>query len=569
MDRPTNTRLVFSDQLRLETERVLEGPVFGRSPVQSQLLRYLLERTLEGGAAPTQYEIAVDGLGKDSDFDLASDSYPRVQMSRLRSNLDGYYSRQAPGNGLRLIVEAGEYRLGLEKVDLAESPAPIASVSTSFPIEQAGDVAPLEVGKSEALSHAAGVGLLFREERGGMVLWLLAAIALLLGLLVYTNFLSPTADAGLANNGGPIDKPSIRLIIDTEAIPAQDQAALDRVQIAARLVEVQLAYSWVSRPTVADSEEDNEYTLALDFARSARPLRAFVELSDRNGAVLFRDRIVDNPASPGLFPQELAAAIVYITSPTGVIATDQLAMAGQEPRNGYECFLKIENSRADGERTASLVDSCVERFPTSEYQPFFLARRAFTGFQQRIIEGKPMERRGQAWEDLQTALDLDRFNAFANFTAAKVELANDNCDGASGFIRNAFERAISYPAMVVAIEAAATSCPTLSTTNGAILESVVRTNSAPDPLLYLYLLIGLIGADKMTEAEALAQRLPVTDPSGMEQETIALLQRSIADPDYARANAPRLRKDIGLFVWGGTGAEKVVEALTRPETPTD
>ena len=580
MDRPNNTRLVFEDQLKTEAQRVLEGPVFRRSPVQSQLLRYLLERTLEGGPPPSQYEVAVDGLGKDADFDLASDSYPRVQISRLRSNLDSYYSRQAPGNGLRLMIEAGEYKLGLEKIAPAPPPppSPIASVSTRFeadtrpatPVTGTSDPAPLPAPASAPSSAPSSPPSSATPEpkttNNRMVFALLGAIAVLLAALAYSNLSRSPADPITSIiAGGPVEKPRIRLVVDSKALPVDDQQTLDRVQVASRMVEVQLAYSWVSIPTIAEDEADSDYTLTLDFARSAnRPLRTFVGLSDPSGKVLFRDRVIENPQSPGLFPQELAAAIVYITSPTGVIAADRLALTQQEPRNGYECFLKIENSRADGRRTASLVDACIEEFADSEFSPFFLARRAFTGFQRRIMEDKPIERTGPAWEDLQSALDQDRFNAFANFTAAKVELANGNCAGASDYVRNAFERAISYPAMIVAIEAAATSCPALQTKNGADIEAIVRANPSPDPLLYLYLLIGLIGDDKMDEVRELSQRLPVRDPSGIELQTIALLQRSIADPAYAKANAARLRKDVGLFVWGDAGVEKVIAALTDP-----
>ena len=558
MERPANTRLVFEDQLKAEAERVLSGLVFRRSPVQSQLLRFLLKRTLEGGTPPTQFEIAVDGLGKDADFDLASDSYPRVQVSRLRSNLDSYYSRQAPGNGLRLTLETGTYRLDLGKV---KSPASIARVASDPPTR--APEAPAFPSDNEPTSHseaAPSSGL-----ASPLVPWLLSAIALLVCLIVYTSVFSGEASIG----PNPTEKPSVALIVKTQALPQGDQTTLDRVQVAARLAEVQMAYSWVTQPNAADAGDDADYTLVLDFARpSNRPLRAFVELTGRGGDILFSDRVVDTLQEPQRFSQELTAAMVFITAPTGIIASDRMAQMGDTPQNGYECFLQIENIRADGHRSALLVDSCLKDFPDSEYRPFLLARRSFTTFQRRIVEGLPLERSGPAWDDLQNALDLDRFNAFANFTAAKVELANGNCEGASGYIRNAFERAVSYPAMIVAIEASTTSCPDINTRQGlgnVTFETIVRANPAPDPLLHLYLLLGLVGNKQMDDAEALARRLPLARPEGLEQQAIARLQRAITDKAFAEANRDALREEIGIFIWGDAGVERVIDNLTASD----
>ena len=107
----------YAEQLRIEAESVLDDPSFRRSPVQSRLLKYLVDRTAKGGAAPTQFEIAVDALGKDENFDLANDSYPRVQISRLRANLDAYYARNKPATGRRIALVTGQYKLVMVEPD--------------------------------------------------------------------------------------------------------------------------------------------------------------------------------------------------------------------------------------------------------------------------------------------------------------------------------------------------------------------------------------------------------------------------------------------------------------------
>jgi hypothetical protein len=76
-----------------ETEKLLDSPMFTRSPVLSRLLQFLVEHRLRGGrSSPKAYAIATEALGRSEDFDPAVDSYPRVMVGRLRSLLDRYYA---------------------------------------------------------------------------------------------------------------------------------------------------------------------------------------------------------------------------------------------------------------------------------------------------------------------------------------------------------------------------------------------------------------------------------------------------------------------------------------------
>ncbi|MEI4508470.1 tetratricopeptide repeat protein [Sphingopyxis sp. CCNWLW253] len=76
-----------------ELERLLDSPMFTRSPVLSRLLQFLVEHRLRGGrSSPKAYAIATEALGRSEDFDPAVDSYPRVMVGRLRSLLDRYYA---------------------------------------------------------------------------------------------------------------------------------------------------------------------------------------------------------------------------------------------------------------------------------------------------------------------------------------------------------------------------------------------------------------------------------------------------------------------------------------------
>src|SRR5581483_10671945 len=74
-------------EIRGALERVLASPGF-TSRRRSDLLRYLVERTLNGDAERlTEYGIALDVFGKPESFDPRKESTIRAEMSRVRKAL--------------------------------------------------------------------------------------------------------------------------------------------------------------------------------------------------------------------------------------------------------------------------------------------------------------------------------------------------------------------------------------------------------------------------------------------------------------------------------------------------
>lgn len=125
-----------------ELQRLLNSPVFVRSPVLSRLLQFLVEHRLRGGrASPKAYAIATEALGRSADFDPAVDSYPRVMVGRLRSLLDRYYSDtpwvhrlRVPQGSYEVVVQyrtgpPGRSAEGRPEDVAAREPAAAASVS--------------------------------------------------------------------------------------------------------------------------------------------------------------------------------------------------------------------------------------------------------------------------------------------------------------------------------------------------------------------------------------------------------------------------------------------------------
>ncbi len=112
-----------------EVKNILEDVLFIRAPIQTRLLKYLHEQTSNGGPPPTQSDVAIKGLGRNPDFDNDSDSYARVQVSRLRHNLDNYYARYRPVAEHRIVIKPGTYLLALQSETPKENGGAFSEIS--------------------------------------------------------------------------------------------------------------------------------------------------------------------------------------------------------------------------------------------------------------------------------------------------------------------------------------------------------------------------------------------------------------------------------------------------------
>ena len=91
-------------------EQVLAWPDIARSPQLARFLDYIVRRTIAGDAGSIKaYSIAVDVLGRPSDFDPQTDPIVRVQARRLRALLDEYYRGPGQASGVRIVLPTGRY----------------------------------------------------------------------------------------------------------------------------------------------------------------------------------------------------------------------------------------------------------------------------------------------------------------------------------------------------------------------------------------------------------------------------------------------------------------------------
>jgi tetratricopeptide (TPR) repeat protein len=98
------------DEAEAELERLLADGRFKVSDRQRDILRYLAERRFGGCTEGVKaYSIALDVLGRSSNFDASIDPIVRIEISRLRAALDGYYAVFGTELGVSVHIPKGSY----------------------------------------------------------------------------------------------------------------------------------------------------------------------------------------------------------------------------------------------------------------------------------------------------------------------------------------------------------------------------------------------------------------------------------------------------------------------------
>ena len=91
-------------------ERVLSSGCFARSEGLSRLLRFLVERQLEGREGELKESlIGVEVYGRSPDYDPKLDSTVRSEVARLRARLSKYYSTEGSQDLLVIELPKGGY----------------------------------------------------------------------------------------------------------------------------------------------------------------------------------------------------------------------------------------------------------------------------------------------------------------------------------------------------------------------------------------------------------------------------------------------------------------------------
>lgn len=102
--------MIEPDELRALCQRIIQSGELGRSKTYAAILEYLAEQAIAGNT-PKEVAIAMDVLGRDSDFDVGKDSIVRVHIYHLRNKLNAYYARFGSDEVWRIDIPKGQYML--------------------------------------------------------------------------------------------------------------------------------------------------------------------------------------------------------------------------------------------------------------------------------------------------------------------------------------------------------------------------------------------------------------------------------------------------------------------------
>lgn len=562
MSKPFASRPEFDRILTAEVEQILADPAFLNAPVQSRLLRYLCEQSTGGGAGPGQFAVAVDGLGKSVNYDLTTDSYPRVQISRLRRNLQGYYSRRQSSEGMCVFLRPGDYKLRLAPFERAypDLASRLVPKQRDDAQEHAGRFVPTPTAANPDLQiYSISSGA--RKATAIRRWW--TAVAVLTVALVLAVVL--TIVRGGASRGRLAPVVALSLQMPEQAAPANRELAASAIRVIRR----ELANSKVSK-LASNPADASTYDVTLTFGTSVDGLTDVdLALLDQRHNML-ASKTVTLTGSRQVFLEEIQAASVSLVSPVGAIATAERAQISGEPRSGYECFLLASLTRVFEISSAARSEQCLAAFPDSEYRANWLGRRAFALYNRQILAGQPVTMEGPAWEALQQALAADPRDPFANFVAAKVQLARENCAGAETFISRALDNGISYPMLIVTATAGVSDCAVHFTDwdrRRSLVASILALTPPGDAVLHLNLELAAIAIDRPDLARRLANKGFLGNQETPAARAARLFEQILTVPGFATAHRAELEQIVVAFVWSPTGRKRMIERISAMAPP--
>jgi hypothetical protein len=132
-----------SEAERQEYEWLLTSGVLGRSGNLARVLRYVCEEHFHGRADQIkEYTIAVEALGRRSEFDPQTDTIVRVTIHALRKRLMEVYQTEGANRPVRVVIPPGHYapsfvhQSPVERMQAQQVPTPAASLEAATATEK-------------------------------------------------------------------------------------------------------------------------------------------------------------------------------------------------------------------------------------------------------------------------------------------------------------------------------------------------------------------------------------------------------------------------------------------------
>lgn len=521
-------RGVTRERIDEELARISAAPDFARAPVMRRLLEFLVTETLEGrGDSLKAYAVAVDGLGRPEDFDAQSDSYPRVQVGRLRRMLDTFYARDEAADSIRLQIPPGQYR-----VFFVPTTSPADQPTEAKPSSpRAGQPAMVDPSPSPAAAMADATAKL----RLAAALLALTIVAIVVSAVYLARRDAETTTAALSV------APS--LVIDRIAAPPSLEA-ID-IDVDAVLLDG-LRRSWLVRvhdmtepspPTVDPKSPQPIYRLAGTIKDGAQPLLRLKLSRGDTGELIWTGQAL-LPSDRALLREALTPMIAEMIQPYGVIATDQRAAPGNRFSPGHRCILEFDRYRRD--RTAKVhtqLTDCVNRtLAINPGDALALAAKSFLVIDTSLYRFSPSPLADLPQRSLALATRAtvaDPYNAFAQLALARASLYAATC----GLTVRAARRSIALDPYDPDLAGIAGILLLNCEDPGAeiLLKRAIALEPDSPPNIQISLMYALIDRGDLAGAQKILDALRPPPPAMRPTVELARAVMSAESGDYAKA----------------------------------
>ena len=403
-------------QLCLERDRLLSDPEFARSPIMCKLLRFLVDYKLSGNSVPLKsYIIATDALGRNANFDPKTDSYPRVQMVRLRRMLDNFYLRNGGEN--RLVIAPNQYAIALEPnrpstVDTND----LMGESDDSEVRESAELPPMDaMGEGRGLDHRRDARRPIARVLVGIIL------AMLTGVAAYLLWLD--RDAG--QDGREIAYPAVVLDLPTAAAGSREEELSE--SIGNHLVGRLKGFGGIRVfDSNAGTPEKSGYLIKVRFLNPKADKVELRLLTRDSGEILWSTEI--DTSNAATWKLELDRAIVSLVGNYGEIAQSELSKVGNDFSAGYPCLLQFDlYIRYREQEKVKPLRKClrqsVKRFPNDAH---LLSVAAFA---RNMAEQSETDIRGKGLGMVlaRKAEAIDHNSAAANFAIAQSAFFAGDC----------------------------------------------------------------------------------------------------------------------------------------------
>ncbi len=491
--------------MREELAQLLDTPAFRRAPVLTRLLNFLVEETLAGrGNSLKAYTVAVDGLGRDSSFDAQTDSYPRVQIGRLRKLLAAHYAVHGPVGEFCLSIEPGSYRVRLAR------PTNAGGLRTKHGSATWQTLEPMAASAVQ-YSAAATVTAPSRHKWRlyGLTAALISAIfALFVGFWRYDQ---PDAPPGAAFRA-PISSPVLR--IEPIEVLSGSVSQRQNADLAHNILADGLGRSWVTQVRVGASGstgrptgvKGDSFILSTQLmASGARADRLFMRLSDERTDTLIWSSQIELPSDPLLMADHLAPIIAQLTGSFGVIATTELAANPETFSAGYGCMLQytLYEKTRDKERLGKIL-ACSQKSPSEfRLRSPILTAQAFLALDpnNKVADRASALKRASAFAN--AAVRNDPADALAQFGVARVSFVGGDCAAGNRHTELAIAANPNDPVLVAVLGGLLYQCGELAAV--PILERAYMIRQTGVSYGRLPLILAMIKLGRMDRVAVLAE----------------------------------------------------------------